>query len=327
MRPLTEVFHKEACMPIESSLGTMQVINSQHLSPLNTLLSSLENPHISAIRLRQGESYFSQSHSFSSIIFIYQGNATIIGGNLDKISEGQILLIPCSCYFGLKNIGAQGLQALEIQFEKKTNLSKEYTYAGLMERNEKLLQQTLKNPFFTMVKDQTLLDPNIRQRFLDNVQICSNFFQHILFIRQATCHDPLYQSIFWEHLKEEFGHDEMLAKRKVKHEVKDPILLATSSWFCHQMYTLDNVEKAALIHLTLEVGGYYYHTWAKDKLNIDVESNYYDIHSEADEEHADMARLMLQGHTQETYQKLYQIVDKGWSMVNAMTSRVAQLAN
>lgn len=346
---------------IENTLSTLRVISSQHIPPshlfknraipkgigearvfhrheaLKNFLPDAEKFSLAWLHLEQGEEWLSYSKHFALAIIIYKGSAKLLGALEQTVQAGEVVLIPRHCRYGFIDIGLEGLSALEIKFDKNNFIATpipnqhkyghfELNHAGFMAHNKMLLQRVLKNPFFTMIRDDTFKDPDIRQRFLDAVQVCSDFFQHILFIRQATCHDKTYQGIFLEHLKEEFGHDELLADRNIKKIVKDPILHATSSWFCHQMLVLDNIEKAALVHLTLEVGGYYYHTWAKDRLNEDVKSNYYDIHAEADDVHPGMVAELLQGQPPETYKRLYQVIERGWSMIDAMTSRVAYLA-
>lgn len=203
------------------------------------------------------------------------------------------------------------------------------TFDDFVSYNQLRMQQTLKNPFFSMLKDpqdKVLLHPQSRQTCLDALQVCSNFFQRMILLRQGTCYEKDFQMMFLDHLKEEFGHDELLAARAVKNEMNDALLQATSAWFSHQMIVLDNIEKAALVHLTLEMGGYYYHNWAKAKLDDEVDSDYFGIHSDADEDHGEMVLELLKNRSAATYQRLAQIVEQGWRMIDAMTGRVAFLA-
>jgi hypothetical protein len=214
-------------------------------------------------------------------------------------------------------------------YQDSSLLSKPSSFDEFLAYNQLRMQQTLQNPFFSMLKDpqdKILLSAKSRQTCLDALQVCSNFFQRMILLRQGTCYEKDFHAMFLDHLKEEFGHDELLAARVEKNEMKDALLHATSGWFSHQMIVLDNIEKAALVHLTLEMGGYYYHSWAKAKLDDEVDSDYFGIHSDADEDHGEMVLELLKNRTPSVYQRLANIVDQGWKMIDAMTGRVAFLA-
>ncbi len=231
----------------------------------------------------------------------------------------------------------EGLQGIQIQLNLKTfkknktpvDNYKSYalTFDGLLLHNQLRLKKTLNNEFFSLLKNKTHLSSLKKQRFLDCVQVFSDYFQLIMFSREATCEDKTYIPLFLKHLQEEFGHNELLANRENKHVIKDPILHASSSWFCYQMFVLDNIEKTALIHLILETGGSYYGNWAKEKVGKNVHSNYFDIHGEGDDEHAQMGKKLLKGQDALTYRRLHQVIDKGWEMLNIMLNRIAVLSD
>lgn len=244
------------------------------------------------------------------------------------ISTGDTVLIPPQHAYHILDVTTSELQAIALQFPEQKSEQSPFapTYEGLMAHNEALLQHTLKNPCFATLQNSTALtDITARQKFLDSVQLFSNFFQHMLFLRQATCQDNRYQDMFTQHLCEEFGHDKLLAQRSIKHDCHDPILHAISIWFCNQMLILDNLEKTALVHLVLELGSAHFNHLAGARLSQDVHSDYYDRH-EIDDAHAQMGAELLRGHQTETYRRLHQVIEKGWSMVDAMTRRFMQLA-
>jgi pyrroloquinoline quinone (PQQ) biosynthesis protein C len=55
------------------------------------------------------------------------------------------------------------------------------------------------------------------------------------------------------------------------------------------------------------------------------ETNYFKIHSEADEKHELMGRELLKNLTSEKYQRLFAIQQQGWDMLNAVCDRIAKL--
>lgn len=316
---------------LSQTMGFRHVLNGQ--PHLLKLLPNSAEAIFAELEISLHKEVLFYPEADSTLLFITQGTAKITGSETHVLTTGQIAQIPANHNYGISNVGDNDLKILQIKFAE-TNFSatiehqlttQHYSYEGLMVHNEKLLEKVLNNSFFTLCRDEKLKEPQFRQRFLDNVQICSNFFSDMMFLRQATCQDKRYQGMFWEHLSEEFGHQKLLEARKEINAVTDAILHATSSWFCYQMLVLDNIEKAALVHLTLEVGGFYYHSWAKDKLNSQMQSDYFNIHSEADDDHAKMAKELLKDLSSEKYQRIYQVVENGWNMIDAMTSRVGFL--
>ncbi len=305
----------------------------QHHAILKEFLPSPTKIAFSWLSLKPREELLTSAQHFAEVLLVYKGRAKLSSNIARGIAAGDALLIPPQCSYGIKDVCEAGLQALRLVFPKK-NVDAETSgkfpafalnYAGLVAHNKSLLAEVIANPYFTLLRENALDNPKARQVFLDNIQVFSDFFQHMLFIRQATCLDPAFEAIFLEHLQEEFGHDKLLAARKIKHKSHDVILQATSMWFCQQMFILDNLEKTALVHLVLEVSGAYYHNLAKDKLGIDVESDYYEIHTQVDDIHAEMGEKLLQGHHPEVYKRLHNVIFKGWHMLDAMTRRVAEL--
>jgi hypothetical protein len=147
----------------------------------------------------------------------------------------------------------------------------------------------------------------------------------MLFQRQACCRDDEYAGTFLSHLREEIGHNELLSVAPKRRATADAVLRATSNWFCHQMLVLDNVEKAALVHLVVETAGYHFHTLAKPVLAADVSAEYFAAHADADDDHKDSVLQVLEGQHPQTYRRLHRIIEDGWDMFDTMTRRIVEL--
>jgi hypothetical protein len=315
--------------------GYCKILHENKL--IKNFLPNSTNFKVSWLSFQSSNELLIKSELLPSLIYVYQGSADLESDQKKHLKPGDLLLIPSHCNYKFINIARNGLYAIQIQFNHRElkngeNLIDQYksyplTFDGLMIHNQLCLKKTLENDFFKLLTDDTLSNANKRYKFLDCVQVFSDYFQIMMFSREATCDDKTYIPLFLKHLHEEFGHNELLAVRKHKHAINDPILHASSSWFCYQMFVLDNVEKTALVHLILETGGSYYGNWAKQKAGFEVSSNYFDIHSEGDDEHALMGTKLLKGHSSFTYKRLHHVIDKGWDKLNIMLNRIAFLIN
>ena len=276
-----------------------------------------------------GEILSPHAHPHATMIIVVQGNGKLIGQIQKPIASGDTILIPAHCSYGFTDISTEGLHAVTIHFNDHSTppLPSTYppTFNGLLAHNQQRLTQLLKNSFFHMLRDHTLDDPHKRQTFLDCLQLFGDLFQMLMFNRQATSVEEPYQTMFTAHFLEELGHNEFLAAREVKNKINDPILKAVSSWFTYQMFVLDNLEKAVIVHLVLETSGYYYHSLVQERMRDHVKSNYYQLHTENDEQHTEMALKLLRNHHPHIYKRLLQILDEGWDMLTAMNERVVTL--
>lgn len=201
------------------------------------------------------------------------------------------------------------------------------SFESLLKYNENLFQQFIKRPFFLLLMEQKLKENSQKEKFLNCVQVFSNEFQKILFARQASCVDKKFIPTFTRHFNEELGHDELLLQRKNIENEQDSILVASSSWFVWQMFVRDNIEKVVLMHLVLEMSGDFYHSIATKVFNDEIESNYFDIHAELDEFHANMGVDLLEGLSSEDYHRLETVAQQGWRMLTVMVDRTYQLVS
>jgi mannose-6-phosphate isomerase-like protein (cupin superfamily) len=278
-----------------------------------------------------GQDVALRSHGLPGLLIVLRGRAQLIvtgpepaGTTRKPVEQGDVITIPSNQEYGFTSIGPQGLDALHVTFQKSDGpKSKDVrTLEDLLARNEARAQQAVDGPYFGILRNGALDSVLARARFRDCARVLSDAFQNILLTRQATCRDDDYALTFHTHFMEELGHNELLTVPANRRGPSDPILRATSSWFCHQMLMLDNIGKAVLIHLVLETAGYHFHTLAKPVLAGDVSEGYFNAHSEADEDHKDAVLQLLEGQHPETYRRLHRIVEDGWDMFDALTRRI-----
>ncbi len=210
--------------------------------------------------------------------------------------------------------------------EAASSLSETMTLQQLLDYNQQRLQIFLKCSLFTLIQDGTLADAKKRQIFLDSLQIWTEGNQILLLSRQATCCDPNFQTIFLKHFQEEIGHDELYNDRTNKSTVKDAIMTAITTWFVHQMFVLDNIEKATIIHLVIESASDVYHKITQPNLAPYIKDAYFKAH-DVDAQHIAMGVQLLSGYSSKVYQRLYTIIEDAWDMLTAMVDRVFYLVN
>lgn len=199
------------------------------------------------------------------------------------------------------------------------------TAAGLVALAEARAAAAKRGPFHMLLENGALDDPARRERFFACLQVISDAFQTILLLRQATVRDQRFEAPFRSHFLQELGHNTLLAQREGSTKIDDAILAATTTWFCRRMLVLDNLDKAVLVHLVLETAGAYFHTRAKEVLSDGVAGAYFAAHAAADPEHMVVPGGLLEGHDVATYHRLYDLVETGWDVFDAMGWRIAQL--
>jgi hypothetical protein len=196
----------------------------------------------------------------------------------------------------------------------------------LLEKNQIYAQQYQKNPLMQLITSQQMRDKNKREKLLDCLQTFSDFFQKATMLRYLLCDNKKFLSVTEEHLKEEFGHNfQLRSDRKNRLPVWDSILDASAAWFCWKMFTLNEEEKTILMHLVLEASALIFFQEAHQVMTHYGETEYFETHSSADEEHEKMGVDLLENLTIDQYQKLLEIQKKGWEMVNTVCARIAHL--
>lgn len=308
---------------------------------LKNFLPSEETASFAWVKLMPGEILRPHVHSTASMMVCYRGQGEFIGENSRMLNEGDVIAVPAFCLHGIKGCGSEGLWALSIQFghglytdpknPRTTFLEDDCTFESLLALNNSRIENFKQCRFLKMLTDGTLNNPQKRQRYVDALQIWSNYNQDLLLARQGTTSDTLFAPIFLQHMSEEVGHDQVHAERGEHFTSptslsEDPIIEAIANWFICQMFRKDNIEKTALIHLVIENGSDIYHRIARPILKATVNDHYFELH-EADTEHAKIALHLLNHLSAAQYKELHQLIKKGWNMLACMTDRICQLVD
>jgi len=278
---------------------------------------------------RPGQEVAPRSHRKRSMLVILEGSAELIGGARHTVQQGDVITVPAGQQYGFTAVGPLGLHVLHVSFTNQVvagRAAASRDLGQLLARNAVRMHAAFDNPFFQLLRSGELRKPNRRGIMREALRVFSDAFQTILFTRQATCRDERFMSAFHEHLTEEIGHNELLKVRTRSRATTDPILRASSVWFCHQMLLLDNSGKA-VINLVLETAGYHFHTLASDVLASDESAEYFKVHAEDDEAHMETGLATLADLHPENYKKLHETLESAWDMFEVMSGRIAHLVN
>ena len=79
------------------------------------------------------------------------------------------------------------------------------------------------------------------------------------------------------------------------------------------------------MHLVLEASAHIFFTEAHKVMSKYGETEYFKIHSEADEYHHHMGLEFFEGLRKEEYMELFKIQHQGWSMIFTACNRIAAL--
>jgi len=275
---------------------------------------------------RYGQDVAPRSHPSRGLLIILEGSAELFGSISRRVEQGDAVMLPSGLDYGFRSVGPQGLHALHVSFgnEPAGESSQQHSVERLLQRNEARAQMLLQNPFFELLRGARLASAERRAMMAECLRVFSDGFQTFLFLRQSTCRDQTYWTLFHEHLREEIGHNNLLRVRGVPQAAQDPILKATATWFSHQMLVQDNIGKVVL-NLVLETAGYHFHTLAKPVFESDHNAEYFNVHAEGDEKHKDVGVELLAGQHPETYRRLEKVLESGWDMLDAMNRRVVAL--
>lgn len=278
---------------------------------------------------RPGQEVALRSHPTRTMLVILEGNAELTGGVQRAVEQGDVVTVPAGQQYGFRDVGPLGLHVLQVSFTNQATGKRSLEsrdLAQLLSRNAARMHAALENPFYLLLRSGELRKPNRRGVMREALRVFSDAFQTILFTRQATCRDERFLRAFHAHLTEEIGHNELLKVRTRSQATTDPILRASSVWFCHQMLLLDNSGKA-VVNLVLETAGYHFHTLASNVLAGDESAEYFRVHAEDDEAHMEMGLENLGDLHPENYRKLHEVLESSWDMFEVMSSRIAHLVN
>jgi mannose-6-phosphate isomerase-like protein (cupin superfamily) len=277
-------------------------------------------------RARQGQEIGLRSHPTRGLLVILEGNGQLVGRIQRTVGQGDVITVPSHQEYGFRAIGPQGLHALHVAFgeDPAPKRTEARTIEQLLAHNETRAQAALDTPFYVLLRDGTVKSVRKRAMMREALRVFSDAFQTILFTRQATCRDEHFRDTFHSHLLEELGHNKLLKVSGRSRAAVDPILRATSAWFCHQMLVLDNSSKA-IVNLVLETAGYYFHTLASPVFASDESADYFHAHAESDEQHKEICVGLVKDLHPENYRQLHRALEHTWDMFDVMTRRIAHL--
>ncbi len=288
---------------------------------------------LSWLRLTAGQKLEEPRPTAGALLVVLSGSAQLSATGTSEIVEGDSVTLPAEQRYAIECGATEGLTALHVVFgagashppegeaDESAKLgSQRASLSELLAHNQRRAQQMLDAPFFSLLRDRGLDSEAKRCATTDCLRVFADAFQMLLFSRQAACRDERFSELFGEHLREELGHNSLLRTPSTVVQT-DPVLRATSTWFCHQMLVLDNVDKI-VVNLVLETAGYHLGTLAGPLFEGHEAESFFHTHGEADAGHMNLGVELLDGQPEQTYRRLIALADKSWDMLGAMTERI-----
>ncbi|WP_437323271.1 cupin domain-containing protein [Sorangium sp. So ce381] len=302
--------------------------------PDNTRLS------MAWVHLEPGETLDAHEHPIETMIVMCAGQGRMFGDVTTELLEGDVVAIPRGCAHGFVGAGTHGYWALSIQFEARglyerpddalVSFKDESAsqYEELLRRNDRYMEEHKSNAIFRFVESERVNDAAQRGRLIDTIQVWSGYFQKVIMSRMVFGRDERYLALARQHFAGEYGHDENLAASRHGKgaPVWDPLLEACSAWFASKMLSIDDAEKTVLVHLVLEGAATVFHRVAHPIMAKFNETDHFAVHDLADDGHLEMGLEVLKGLSPAAYARCLRIQKEGWDMLNALTARMAELA-
>lgn len=197
----------------------------------------------------------------------------------------------------------------------------------LLKKNRVYVKAFKKSSFIKLFASKAIDKKQVRQQMMDALQVLSDYFQKMVMLRHVLCDDAKFLPVTLDHLQEEFGHNLSLSEERCHRPVTwDPVLDAAAAWFSWKMFTADNDEKTLLMHLVLETSANIFFHTAYPVMSRYRKTHYFAIHSEADEKHEMMGQALLKDLPRTKLERMLQVQQQGWDMLNTICNRIIQLA-
>lgn len=197
----------------------------------------------------------------------------------------------------------------------------------LLHKNEEFKNKFRNNNLFTLMNAGFFSSEEKKEKFLGYFQIWSTYFQKMILLRSALCEDPIFTPIFKQHLDEEYGHDrDLLSGRKIKKIESDPILEAISHWFFSKMLSFPPTDQLVLVNLCVEASANIFYEHAIPSIDTQGNIAYFQEHKNLDIEHEIIGCYLLLNLGQEHYERLFLVQEKGWTMIETLMCRLAELS-
>ena len=275
------------------------------------------------VQVPAGESAARQTSS-RCLMIVLQGGADLVAEARHTVQAGDAATIPESFAYGV-SAGAKGFEALVVSFSSRQGetVKQVLTLEQLLAHNQERTQVSLQKPFFRKLTRQALRDPADRRRFYDGLRVFSDAVQTMLFARQATCSDGDHAALFLGQLRKELGSRELLTGQDAAPAAFDPVLHAAATWFCNQMFVLDDLDKT-VVNLVLATASNHLRQLAELVFAGDVREKHFASHG-LDGEQQRLGLHLLENQPPQVYQRFAGVLDRSWDMFEAMTGRIVEL--
>ena len=257
-------------------------------------------------------------HPIDSMIIICSGDGNYFGEFDHDLKPGDVVYVKSNALHGFR-AGSNDLKCLSIQFEKfglYSHKNKELVEFGQQSSYYKLLKicdsktKLFANLCNEIHQDTIKLGQPYINHLFGQISRWSTVFQNILYIRQSLVSVPELESIFMDHLIEEFGHNKLLESYNYQW---CPELEAYCSWFSNQMMSLCDYRKLILVNMVLERAGDVFSSYFKKYDAYDKKTKeYVDIHNDADEKHSLLGAEYLLTYCNQNFNLAKETCEQAW---------------
>jgi quercetin dioxygenase-like cupin family protein len=302
---------------------------------LNSFLENTSRCSLSWVKLKSGESLAPHTHTTRSMIIITKGKAMFTGDYQNILVEGDVIAVGAGDLHGFSACLGEDMEGLSVQFEGKglyedisnprASFVPTHSKSIVIDENEKRKERFKEIYIFDLFRSGYLNNEENKNRFFSIFKVWSRNFQKLIFARQAATNDKEMQDLFLQHFYEELGHDKLLDKHKVLFE-KDSILNAGSSWFFNKMLLGDDIEKWAVMHLSIEGSADIFHENLSEATQKKNKDGYLESHLLHDHDHSLMGQHLLDDLSRTQCEKLVGTINESWDMIELILNRIAELS-
>lgn len=315
---------------VEVDGETQQLGTLKNFSSIPILKNSFpENFSCAWVKLQDGETLAPHTHSEDSMIILTEGGGQFLADNEFEINKGDIIHVPEGASHGFSSSADKHFWALSIQFndtslyQGQPRVKFQSSYEKLLAKNEVYSQELYKTSRTFQLSIKTQEEKNI---LLDSLQVISDHFQRLMFLRVGLCDSSSFQNVFLEHFHEELGHNEELRNERVNHKKKwDPVLEASCSWFVNKNYLLDNSERVIMVQMVLEKCAHLFYSHFSETLIDKSKSEHIETHKHADEGHDQMGVELLEHEPDFKFKEFFKLQEESWSIMGLFINRVGEL--
>lgn len=280
---------------------------------------------VSWVGLAAGHTLTAHTHPIASMIIITGGEAQLIGGIEQHLTEGDIVCVPPFASHGFVGAGESGFWGLSVQFTERGLYENEA--AALVEFKAEdfkkaLLQasQEWKDKFTENKLFKALQDEKMRRPFLRVMKNWSTHFQKLIMIRSAFEHNDEFLSISSEHLIDEFGHDNAFADVE---DIEPSLeLRAIFAWFSDQMLRMDDAQRLVAMHLAIEGSATIFYPKTKHLFAHVNESGHFEDHDEHDHRHEGLGFDDLRISDAKEAGRLRVVLEEHWAMIDKLMTQM-----